>query len=357
MINRENLAKSLVASSDISTGKIIEKSDISVVSPGRGLSPLFIDRLVGAQAKRPLKVGDFFEEFDIKADVKTLRTEYSILGSWGIPVRYHDYEFFRSNLNASMWEFHLSYKDLEKNASSLAYDKSTAELVVHAPELFADSHLLDLTSPVIKYREVSILNMKKVIEQTKALSSYFSNTNPVKIVTNVGGFSMDGPLSEEDRSQRYDILSETLSTLADPAVEIIPQTMAPFPWHFGGQRFQNIFLDADEISLWCERLSIRICLDTSHSKLCCNHRNHCFGEFVEKLLPNTAHIHLGDANGFNGEGLQIGEGEIDFLELFSLLKNKAYDGSILPEIWQGHKNGGEGFAIALEKMEILSNEK
>ena len=35
MINRENLAKSLVASSDISTGKIIEKSDISVVSPGR----------------------------------------------------------------------------------------------------------------------------------------------------------------------------------------------------------------------------------------------------------------------------------------------------------------------------------
>ena len=136
--------------------------------------------------------------------------------------------------------------------------------------------------------------------------------------------------------------------------EIIPQL-----WHlFRGiseDKVQNIFLDADEISLWCERLSIRICLDTSHSKLCCNHRNHCFGEFVEKLLPNTAHIHLGDANGF--KRLQIGEGEIDFLELFSLLKNKAYDGSILPEIWQGHKNGGEGFAIALEKMEILSNEK
>ena len=25
-------------------------------------------------------------------------------------------------------------------------------------------------------------------------------------------------------------------------VEIIPQTMAPFPWHFAGQRYQNIFI-------------------------------------------------------------------------------------------------------------------
>ena len=39
MINRENLAKSLVASRDINVGELITKSDINVVSPGRGLSP------------------------------------------------------------------------------------------------------------------------------------------------------------------------------------------------------------------------------------------------------------------------------------------------------------------------------
>ena len=41
--------------------------------------------------------------------------------------------------------------------------------------------------------------MKKVVEQTKLLGNYFNNENRIKIVTNVGGFSMDKPLSETER--------------------------------------------------------------------------------------------------------------------------------------------------------------
>ena len=354
MINRENLGKSLVAARTINPGDVILDTDVSVVSPGRGLSPLRMDELIGRPTKRAIAVGEFFEEQDVSESLNALRSEYTIMGNWGIPVRYHDYAFFRGKLNPRMWEFHLSYKDLEQDVSILNYKKSDSELIVHAPELFSDSHLLDLTSNNFAYRAISLRNMRKVIEQAKLLGKYFNQSRPIKIVTNVGGFSMDKPLEEKERLERYEIFSDSLHSLSDPDVEILPQTMAPFPWHFGGQRYQNIFLDADEMKIWCNKLSLRLCLDTSHSKLYCNHAGKSFPQFIKKLLPLTAHIHLGDAKSLNGEGLQIGEGEIDFDDLFRSLKEAGYQHSILPEIWQGHKNSGYGFAVALEKMENLT---
>jgi N-acetylneuraminate synthase len=142
-----------------------------------------------------------------------------------------------------------------------------------------------------------------------------------------------------------------LSELDLEGVELIPQTMAPFPWHFGGQRFQNIFVLVDEIVKYCKEFSIRMCFDVSHTMLTCNHFNQDFYEFAEKVAPYTAHIHIGDAKGVNGEGLQIGEGEIDFERLGNILNLGSPKASFIPEIWQGHKNNGEGFWIALNKLE------
>ena len=59
MINRENLAKSLVASREINLGELITKSDVSVVSPGRGLSPLRMNELIGKASKREIQRGNF----------------------------------------------------------------------------------------------------------------------------------------------------------------------------------------------------------------------------------------------------------------------------------------------------------
>ena len=70
---------------------------------------------------------------------------------------------------------------------------------------------------------------------------------------------------------------------------------------------------------------------------------------------SSAHIppicHFGDAKGLDGEGLQIGEGEIDFDQIGGILRKHAPDASFIPEIWQGHKNMGEGFWTALERLE------
>jgi N-acetylneuraminate synthase len=62
-------------------------------------------------------------------------------------------------------------------------------------------------------------------------------------------------------------------------------------------------------------------------------------------------LHFGDAKGLDGEGLQVGEGEIDFDEIGAVLRKHAPGASFIPEIWQGHKNMGEGFWTALERLE------
>jgi N-acetylneuraminate synthase len=82
-----------------------------------------------------------------------------------------------------------------------------------------------------------------------------------------------------------------------------------------------------------------------------NHFGVDFYKFAAKIAPITGHLHLGDALGVNGEGLQIGEGDIDFKRLAVILNEHCPEASFIPEIWQGHKNGGEGFWIALEYLE------
>ena len=62
-------------------------------------------------------------------------------------------------------------------------------------------------------------------------------------------------------------------------------------------------------------------------------------------------LHIVDAEGVDGEGLQIGEGEIDFSLLGEQLNARATDARFIPEIWQGHKNDGEGFWVALDQLE------
>ena len=127
--------------------------------------------------------------------------------------------------------------------------------------------------------------------------------------------------------------------------------MAPFPWHFGGQRYQNLFVKIEEITHWCELLKLRMCFDVSHGWLTCNHLGLDFYDFAERVAPYTAHIHVGDASGVNGEGLQVGDGDIDFERLGEILNKNAPNASFIPEIWQGHKNFGFGFWYALDRLE------
>lgn len=350
MINRENLGKSLVAAKSLKKGLKITSDHIKIRSPGQGLSPQRYDELLGRVLQRDLNYEDFFYQSDIDGSAIGSR-RYKFDRPWGIPVRFHDFSEYLSKIEPDIWEFHLSYSDMNLNPDDYLSGIYASNFVVHAPELFTDSHLMDLASPNEEYRKKSLDETQRVIDITRNLKRFFPNTIRPMIVANIGGFTMDEPLSVDVIPKYYEQFAVSLSELDLDGVELIPQTMAPFPWHFGGQRFQNIFVRIDEIIEWCERLKLRMCFDISHSALTCNYLQYDLYEFSSKIAPITAHLHLGDARGYNGEGLQIGSGNIDFDRLSLILKDACPNASFIPEIWQGHKNHGEGFWVALERLE------
>ena len=110
-------------------------------------------------------------------------------------------------------------------------------------------------------------------------------------------------------------------------------------------------MDSKEIVHFHETYGTRICYDISHSKLACNYFGWSLQHFTRDISNCIAHLHIADTKGHHDEGLQIGAGEIDFESLGIDLNQWAPNISFIPEIWQGHKNSGEGFWLALDRLE------
>ena len=351
MMNREVLAKSLVAACDIPAGTEITASMIRIQSPGQGLQPNRLPELLGRRLPVDKAQGDVFFPSDLKTPAASPR-RYQFEQPFGLPVRYHDIKTFSQSSNLDLVEIHLSYKDLDVDLEQVLPEPQDIGLVIHAPELFAGDHTLDLCTADQSYRTHSVAELQRVIDISRDLRDRFRCSEPVLLVTNVGGFSEHRHLDRAERVPLRERLIESLKKLnTQGEVEIIPQTMPPFPWHFGGQRFHNLFVDSEFIADFCKEQNMRVCLDASHSKLACNHLHSPFREFLRAILPYTAHLHLADAKDVDGEGLQIHDGEIDWVQLFELVQRHCPRASFIPEIWQGHKNAGEGAWLALERLE------
>jgi N-acetylneuraminate synthase len=350
LMNREVLGKSLVATRDIARGEAITAAMIEVRAPGKGLAPYRRAELIGRAAPRAIMKGDFFFPSDVELP-KAQPRKYKFRRPFGVPVRYHDALRITGLSNLDLLEFHLSYKDLDEDVARFFKEPLDLGLVVHSPELFAGDHIMDLCSRDAAYRARSIRELERVVAVTRALKSFFRKAGKPLIIINAGGFTLDAPLAREERAPLYDLIAKSLAEVDADGVEIIPQTMPPFPWHFGGQRYHNLFVEADDIVEFCRTKNYRVCLDLSHSKLACNYHKRSFQEFLEAVGPYSAHLHVVDASGVDGEGLQIGDGDIDFRATAEALDRHAKRASFVPEVWQGHKNEGEGFWYALEKLE------
>ncbi len=352
LMNRTSLAKSLVAACEIPAGRVIEDRMIAVRSPGRGLQPNRRMALVGRVATRSMAPGDFFFPSDLTQPMAVAR-QYNFSRPWGVTVRWHDFRTILEKARPDFVEFHLSFKDMDEDYRKYFNTKFNLTFKVHSPDTFENDHLLDLSNPDPAHRRRSVSELQRVINLTRDLIQFFEIKDRPVIIVSLGGFSADGFLSIDEVKDRYSILAESMHGLDSEGVEILGQTLPPFPWYFGGQMFLNLFVKPEDTAEFCRNNKLRLCFDISHSKLACNHYKISFKEFVDTVGPYAAHLHVADARGVDGEGLQVGSGEIDFRALCEQLKRVCPKASFMPEIWQGHKNEGEGFWLALERLEKM----
>ena len=104
LMNRVNLAKSLVINCNLEPGQTITSKMLEVKSPGRGLQPNRKADLIGRKAKRSFQVGDFFYPSDLAEDSIKAK-DYKFKRPWGLPVRYHDFKTLLAKSNPDFLEF------------------------------------------------------------------------------------------------------------------------------------------------------------------------------------------------------------------------------------------------------------
>lgn len=338
ILNRELFGKSLTAACDIPAGTIVTLDRIRVQGPGKGLSPSRLDELIGKTASRDLKKNDFFLDEDIDGPCPR-DFENTFRSRWGLISRFSDFDEI-IGYNPKVLEFHLAERDFH-----IPFDPSGAysqELIVHAPEYMGD-HLLDLCSEDEGVRQQSVALAQKSIELARTLGPHFSGRP--KVIVHPGAMSLNTKLDPEKLALA---LHKSLLEINAKDITLLLENLPPYPWYFGGQWKGNYFMEAHEIRSFCEDSGIRICFDISHAALYCNAKDEDLGDYIRTVMPWIHHIHFADAYGLDGEGMQIGEGDIDFKGVMPLFSE--YQGTWVPEIWRGHLAGGRGFIEALNKL-------
>jgi len=192
--------------------------------------------------------------------------------------------------------------------------------VIHLPE-FWNGYLIDISNishenqvlPLKESREV----LQKIITKSERFFDCFTSERNIFIL-HPGGMTFEKDILKNNKF-RLEALHESLNKVKTVCSEIFVENLPPFPWYFGGQWNSNIFMDAVEIDKFCQNTKRKICYDVSHSKLYCNFSNN---NLTPKWLysKDTDYLHIADATGIDGEGLQIDKGEINFDDFFTSLK-------------------------------------
>jgi N-acetylneuraminate synthase len=341
ILNRETLGKSLVAAADIERGAVIRREMVTAKSPGKGLSPLRLHDLVGRVATRAIRRDEWFREEDAggtRASVEVPR--YDSL--WGLKGRFHEFDDLLP-FEPRLIEFHLSDKDLHFDPrAAWGSRRFTQRLVFHAPE-YIFRRMVDLCALDPAHRRHSIDVMQRTLDLLRQTGQHFQGEPTV--VVHPGGMSVE---PAGDRERMVENALDSISKLDYRGARFLPENLPPQPWYFAGQYFQIAMADVEDVLRICETFGLRMCLDTSHAKLYCNAAGVRFDDFVLRARDHVAHLHISDAAGVDKEGLQIGDGEIDFEAALRPFEGREF--SWVPEIWRGHLDHYLGFRTALARL-------
>ena len=74
-------------------------------------------------------------------------------------------------------------------------------------------------------------------------------------------------------------------------------------------------------------------------------------KFCNLVSKHINYFHIVDAKGADGEGVEIGKGDVNFVLLSKIINKNNANVPFIPEVWQGHKDSGAGFFNALNFLE------
>ena len=247
----------------------------------------------------------------------------------------------------SLVEMHLSVQDLSWMPERIY----NAELAIHMPE-YHDGRLLDPASPDESTRQYTSQIYAQASRRGAAWAPFFRGARP-KAVFHPGGMGVE-PASEGAIRLMRDQLDKTIREMKEAAgedVEILIENLPAHCWFFGGDWIANIFTSGRELAEACEKHGIGATLDLCHLFLAANDRKYDVMDEIRAAKPYVRHVHYSDARGIDGEGLQIGSGDMPLSQYLAELAD--LNVKAVPEIWYGHEYEGAGFVTAWKEAEKM----
>lgn len=345
-LNLQNLGRSYYAKEAIDVGQVVALDKLSFRSPCIGLGRVEMQQYVGKSPARKIERGAVLSRstFEPEPTVPEAAIDYARSKRVALPVRLHDQAAIEKKFPIGAYEFHLSFGEVLAGLSAAQYGKHNY-YSVHLPDYINSTQLMDPFSPDAD----QVRESRNILQRTADFARMLQDKTgkPVPIV---GSFSV----VHKDLKDFYEQHAALLSGYEKQGVSILPQWLPPIAWYFGGSVKLNALNQLRDVEL-IRKHKLAICMDVCH--LCMGDSLFHFGatQVMGALMPLIKHIHIADADGIDGEGLQFGEGAPG--NKAALQAAMDVDCMKVIEVWQGHLDGGAGFAKALTLLAELYDGK
>lgn len=348
-LNKIALSKGVYMNETLLPGDSFSIENVKFKSPCVGITPDEVHFYQGKTiTKKILKdkplSNSYFEN-------QNLEYNFPKLSNWGLPVRFRDLEQISNLFKPSFLEYHMFSTDLNIKPHDYSFLLKNKNMSIHAPEQFKDSFVLDLVTDnkIISKKSENFFN--KIIEWVENVKE-ITGQEKINLITNVGGATPDkNKLNEFNKDLAYEKLSYINEMCNSKNINFLPQTMPPFPWHFGGQGFHRLFVDPQDLIESQKWSNLKFCMDFSHTFMSCSHLNLDFYDSLERVNHLFDYMHVADAIYPAEEGIGIGDGNIDFRKLKKYINDKK--SQWIPEVWNGHLDEFKGFKESLIKLNNL----
>lgn len=343
-INMQNLGSSLYAGRPIAAGEELSADNTLVRAPRKGLTWAGIRTLGLKTVKRPVEKGAAITELHFSAPKPPLDpglVAFCDRHELSLPVRLHDAGVLQGRFPILNFELHLSYQEVETFGASLSQGLAGLDMSrrysIHIPDYIDSKTLIDPLSGDDHTGKASRRMIETCVDLALELERRTGAPAPI-----VGSFSR---LVPDGKRATYDKLQEVLEGAGQArGAPIYPQWLPRIAWYFGGADVLDMFCGADDIEIINE-IGMEICLDLSHLILSANYAKADWRDWCARLMPLARHIHIADATGIDGEGIEFGKGDLGDPSAF--LNGP---GRKVMEVWQGHLSEGDGFDHAIRQL-------